>query len=363
MNLDREKPAEKYNFRERIHFIRKLVWVLLILILCGVGLLMLGRMEDTVEGRGAVHGQREYELKSFVRSRIVSLACRPGDTVRKGQLLLELDDRELRETILKTDNQIAELKAEIAVSRAALKALRHDPLPKEYRHTEIALQEYRERESQSKRELAIFETLAKKGVASKLELEQRRMNYINNLTELQKLQSDFTKLRQGFAEDIIAQAEAEIVLKEQRLKSLESERVMLDAHRDDYKITAPENGIVGYIPTKVGIYVEPGLMLAVVVAEGARKFIVYIDEKDIYQVQEGQKVRIRSNQYNYFEYGYFYGKVYAVDELPEIRGRSNCYAVHVFLNHGALPLRVGSTGTADIIVGKDFIFKILAGIH
>jgi len=79
-------------------------------------------------------------------------------------------------------------------------------------------------------------------------------------------------------------------------------------------------------------------------------------------VRENQKVRIASSQYNYFEYGYFTGKVFAIDELPLAVGSRNCYAVRILLDENKLPLRLGSTGDAEIIVGRDYIFRVLSGL-
>ena len=88
----------------------------------------------------------------------------------------------------------------------------------------------------------------------------------------------------------------------------------------------------------------------------------FVNEKDIYKVREGNKVRMASSQYNYFEYGYFEGEVYAIDELPQQQGTHNCYTVRIRMDKKANTLRLGSTGEAEIIVGRDYIFRVLSGL-
>ena len=350
------------SFHRQLKVFRRLVLVLFGLILLGAGMLLLGKMEDTVEGRGAVYGLREYELKSSVTSRITAIHHRTGDVVKKGTVLLELDDRDLQEELQKLRNTIRELEAEIEVDTWKLAVLRHDPLPKEYRHTAIELEEYRERVLKSGHEVEVFRGLRDKGVVSPLEFEQKELEFVKNKAGLKKLEDDLVKLQSGLAQKIISEAETGLELLRRRLESRRSELVMLEKHVADYRFVAPEDGTVGMIPTKTGIYVEPGQELVVLAASGPKKFIAYIDEKYIYKVREKQRVRIASSQYNYFEYGYFYGKVYAIDELPQPVGTRNCYAVRILLEESRYPLRLGSTGEAEIITGRDYIFRVLTGL-
>lgn len=356
------KATAPGNFREKVRLFRRLIIIMVLLLFGGFGAILLGRMDDTVIGRGVVEGLREYEMKSAVQSRIVTLEKHNGDTVKKGELLLTLDDRELTEARLKLANQIRELEAEIETRNYALEITRRDPLPKEYRHTEIATVESREREIKSRHELEVFRKLREREAISEMELQKKELEYLKVQAELKKNEEDLRKLRDGLATQIIAHAENELELLRRRLAGRKSELQLLADREKEYRFIAPEDGTISYIPTKVGIYVAPGDTLAILAAAGPKKFTAYIDEKQIHKVREGQRARIASSQYNYFEYGYFHGKVYAIDELPVLRGNRNCYGVRILLEDGVKPLRLGSTGEAEIITGRDYIFKVLSGM-
>lgn len=131
--------AAKYNFRKTLKIFRYMIGVLFIFLLVIIAILVFGYMENTVTGRGVFEGFREYQLKSAVQSRIKTLIKREGEQVKKGDVLLRLDDRDLREKIELLKNRIAELESEIGVAEAEFAIKQHDPLPKEYRHTRIAL--------------------------------------------------------------------------------------------------------------------------------------------------------------------------------------------------------------------------------
>ena len=93
------------SFQTKLKVFRKLMFIIFCLLACGAGMVLLGRMDDIVYGRGVIEGLREYEIKSTVQSRISALHFRPGDNVRKGDLLLEIDDRELKQKHLQLSEQ------------------------------------------------------------------------------------------------------------------------------------------------------------------------------------------------------------------------------------------------------------------
>ncbi len=350
----------KNSFHSKIKLFRILIYVIIFLLLSGAGIILMGKMEDVIDGRGIVAGKREYYMKSRVRSTISNIYFRSGDFVKKGQLMLTLDDRDYQEHCLKLQNSIAELEAEIKVAESALNALRLDPLPKEYRHSEISYTEFKERLTREKESLAAYRNLQKSGAVPLVEINKREIDFIHNQGELQRMQRDVELLRQGLAGAIIKENEDKLALLKIRLANLKKEADFYLKHKSDYAFVAPEDGIISNIPTKIGIYVDAGDDVVTFAADGEKKFIASIHEKDIYKIQEGQKVRVKSSQYNYFEHGYFYGKVYAIDELPREVGNIAYYTVRIMLeDKPSKPLRLGSTGGVEIMTGRDFIFKII----
>lgn len=353
----------KQNFRSQLRIFRILLSIIALVVLSVIGIVIFCSIEETVKGRGVVVGMREYQLKSSVQSRIRKIYFNSGDTVKAGDLLLELEDRPLRSEIELLTNAIAELEAEIVVKTWSLAILKHDPLPAEYRHTSITLEESRARVRKSEYELKTFKELYEKDVVAQLEYEKKEMEHIANITELQKLEEDFAKLQDGLADKIIAQAENELELLKVRLQGRKNELAIKEAEREEYCFYAPEDGTISYIPTKRGTFVAPGDILIEFSASGQKKFIAYIDEQQIHKVTEGQHARIASTQYNYFDYGYYEGSVYLIEELPELIGGRTCYRVRILIEDEPKPLRLGSTGEAEIITGNSRILLYLTGLN
>lgn len=359
----KRKPYDnipKNSFKSKLKIFRILFTIILFLVLAACGIVLMCKMEDIVEGRGSVAGKREYYMKSRVRSTISNIFFKSGDFVKKGQVMLTLDDRDYQEHCLKLRNSISELTAEIKSAEADLAVTKLDPLPKEYRHAEISYKEYSDRIVREKESLAAYRNLQKSGAVPLVEINKKEIEFIHNQGELQRMKRDVELVKKGLSQAFIAQKEAALNLLKTRLTNLQKELELYLSHKSDYTFIAPEDGYISNIPTKIGIYVDAGDDIVTFAAQGDKKFLAQIHEKDIYKIQEGQSIRVKSNQYNYFEHGYFTGKIYAIDELPHLVGDTPYYTVRIHLNDKPdKPLRLGSSGGVEILTGRDFIFKII----
>ena len=353
--------GHRNNFRSQLRVFRILVIILLFLITVGVGITIFCSIEDTVQGRGIVQGEREYQLRSSVESRITKIHHKTGDQVKAGDLLIELDDRALRYELKALEHAISELEADIAVKRSELELLKVDPLPAEYRHNSIAIQECLERVEKSEYELNIYRDLFQKRVIPEMDLKKKELEHLQNTSELKKLEEDADKLHRGLADKIINRAQEEILSMDVRLEGRKDELESMKKRIDEYRFVAPEDGTLTMMPTRIGSYVQRADHLASLATAGPKKFLMYVDEKQIYKVKEHQQIRIISSQYNYFDYGYFYADIYAIDEIPEDIGGKMYYKVRSEITVEPQPLRLGSTGQGEIIAGRGRIIRYLFG--
>ncbi len=351
------------NFQQMLRIVRKLVTVLVFVMLAVIAAAFIFSMNDESIGRGTVEGLRNYDMKSSVKSRIAKIHFRDGEQVKKGMVMLELDSRDLRNEIENVSSKIRELEAELGVKLAEFELLKHDPLPAEYRHTKIALEESRLRFATSQAELDAYKALRKRGVVAELDYNRHEMEVTRNRMELEKLQNDYAKLSSGLANKIIARAQAEIDLLKTRINNRRNELILLNQKMSEYRFVAPEDGTIAYIPTKRGTYVEPGMSVIQFAAGNGRKFIAYIDEVEIFKIEENQPVRIASSQYSIYEYGYFQGEVMYISELPQERAGKVYYPVFIKVTKAPenLTLRLGSSGEARISTGRDRIIRTILG--
>ena len=345
----------------RFKLFRLLILLCLVVLLGIILLLVCGEMEETVSGRGEVEALFDYRIRSTVDAKIVKINKKEGQAVKKGDLLLTLEDRELKEEIIRTRSQIAELQGECDVQQNQLHILRNDPLPERYRNVAIALDEASKKTEKSQARLETYSKLYQRKVISRKDFEEVELENIRNTAERQKAQEDYHRVEAGLGRKIIAKAENQLRLLQTRL---ENQRTMLrqqEQRLNDYRILAPDNGIVSQIPDLPGGFLKAGDQLARISSVNQRKFVVHIDQSTVHKVKNGQNARILSDSYNYFEYGYFAGRVIKVAELPQkIDGRF-LYPVEVLVTSEPFQLKLGSTADIKIITGREKIFIGLLG--
>lgn len=352
----------KVNIQEQLRFFRHIIWFVAFLFVILLLVVILGHMDDEVTGTGNVEGVRQYEIKTLVDAKITEIYKHSGESVQRGEKLVQFDDRNQRDIILTIKNEIKVLEVALEVKLRDLEILKRDPLPTHYRHTRIQLQEAEERYQRSVKELEVYTDLYQKKVISRKEFLKVEMDHLSNKMSLARLKEDWKTLENGLVKEIIDKAMEEIKQLRQQLASKRDALKIAERHLEDYTIYAPDAGIVTDIPPRPGNYYSKGDVIVKFSADQYKKVIALISENQVYKVQPKQKARIISSQYNYLDYGYFYGEVDYVYQLPvEIDGR-RYYPVKLILTDEPYPLRFGSSCEITILTGRERILFVLLGI-
>jgi HlyD family secretion protein len=322
-----------------------------------------GSMNDTVEGNGTVVGIREYDLKTLVSAKTVKIHHHEGEEVKRGDLLVEFDSRDQRDKIAMLKHELEELLHEQEVKEQSLKILRKDPLPDYFRHTKIQLEEARERFARNEHELKVYSDLFQRKAITRREYLRVELDHLNSNMTLKRLQEDWKKLQSGMAKDIVIKAEKELELLKKRISGKRKEIELATKQLEDFKIVAPDVGVLTDIPPRPGGFYERGEVVVKFSANQNKKVIALIDEKQIFKVTPGQTVRIYCQQYNYLDYGYFTGRVTDIYQLPVKQGNANYYPVRIVLDTEEYPLRFGSGCEVKIVTGHDRILWVMMGLR
>ena len=359
--MSNQAPA-KINIKEQLRFFRHIIWFVLFLFVVLLLVITIGHMDDEVNGTGNVEGVRQYEIKTLVNAKITAVYKHSGEAVERGEKLLQFDDRNQRDVIKRIKNEIKEMEIAIKVKTKELEILKRDPLPNHYRHTKIQLQEADERFQRSEKEVEVYSDLYQKKVISRKEFLKVEMDHLSNKMNLARLKEDWKTLETGLVKEILKKAEEEIRQMRQQLANKKELLKMEERHLEDYTILAPDSGIVTDIPPRPGNYYSKGDVVVKFSADQYKKVVALVNENQVYKVKPGQKARIISSQYNYLDYGYFYGEVDYVYQLPvEVEGR-RFYPVKLILTDEPYPLRFGSSCEITILTGRERILFVLLGI-
>ena len=355
--------TEKFNFQRLLKTFRRIGLAILLMLGVLFCILIFGSMNDEVSGDGIVAGIREYDLKALVDAPSVKIFYHEGEEVSAGEPIMELDSRNQREKITLLKHQLKELQTKVSAKEKALVILKKDPLPDYYRNAELDLAASREKLKLAEKEFEVYSALYRKKAVTRKEFLQVELNLLSNRINTQRLERDVKRLEDGMAQQIIARAEDELTQFRHQLEAKKDELAMEIRRLDDFIIRAPDSGILTDIPPRPGNYYTKGDVVAKFAANRHKKVIGLIHESQIYKVKRGQRVRIEANQYNYLDYGYFYGQVDSIYQLPEKIDGINYYPVKVVLANEKMPLRFGSSCEVTIITGREKVLALMLGIR
>ena len=338
-----------------------------------------GTLTATVSATGAISPLREAQLAFNTTGALTKLDVKQGDLVKANQAMASLDTREL-------DLQLAQADANLASAQAKLDQLKNPSqsdvaaAQASVSSAEAALTQLK---SPSQNDMVIAKSDVDKAAAA-LARAQSDYDRIGGSTNpfigmspqaltLQQATSDYQKAQAAFNtkvtpnESQLKQAQANLEQARSQLaklttpnpNDLNAAQANVDqarASRDlaktrlDYGIIkAPFDGIITHVDVDLGSTVPVGKVLLGVADASELRVKVNIDETDISKIKVGQLVNIRLDAYPDAN---ITGKVTEVASMATtVQGVVN-YVVTVSINPSNVPLKIGMTADANIVVAK-----------
>ena len=234
-----------------------------------------GPIRSLISTNGKIEPIRNFEAHSPVATTVKRLYVKEGDHVRKGQLLLQLDDADLR-------SQAARAQAQIKAAQSDQAEVITGGTREEVLTLDSQLRNARSTVDYDQRNLQALRRLEQEGAASPGEVKQSE-------DQLQRAQTDLTLIEQKkkgrYSQPEVAKVQAQGT----------EARAAYDAAEDalqESTVRAPFDGIVYALPVKQGAYVQTGDLL---LEEGdLSKMLVrtFVDEPDIGRLAPGQKIEV-----------------------------------------------------------------------
>lgn len=228
-----------------------------------------------ISTNGKIEPIQNFEAHAPIATTVKRLLVKEGDHVRKGQLLLQLDDADIR-------SQAARALAQVKTAQADQSALKTGGTQEEVLTVDAQLTKARGARDVVQRNLEALRRLQQQGAASAGEVQQAEDN-------LQRSQADVTLLEQK-KHDRYSQPEVASV--EARGAEAQAAYAAAEDALSRSSIRAPFDGIVYSLPVKQGSFVQAGDLL---LQEGdLSKVLVraFVDEPDVGRLQHGQKVEV-----------------------------------------------------------------------
>lgn len=232
-------------------------------------------IRSVISTNGKIEPVENFEAHAPIGTTVKSILIREGDHVKKGQLLVQLNDAEARD-------QAAKALSQIRAADADVNAVKNGGTQEEVLTTDADLAKARASRDTAQHNLDALQRLLQQGAASPGEVRN--------------------------AQDQLARANAEVKLLEQkqhdRYSAPEVNRVQsqMESAQASYRaaqdvlsqldIRAPFDGTVYSLPVRLGTYVNPGDLI--LQAANLSKVLVraFVDEPDIGRLAIGDKLEV-----------------------------------------------------------------------
>ncbi|MDD5286920.1 MAG: HlyD family type I secretion periplasmic adaptor subunit [Desulfuromonadaceae bacterium] len=361
--------------------------VLIVLILFLVGWAVFGKMDIVVNATGEIISHdRTKTIASVEVASVRALHVKEGQTVKKGDLLIELDASAADAEHDKAESNVTEAMLTIARSKAMIAAIesrRPPQLPSiagitaqklretqghldgQYRdfmaklqRTDGAIARYTETLALITKQAADYKELAKNHdvpMHAYLEKEQARADLEGQLTDARNQRAVLIADAKRMAYD--DRADADRILGAARQDALRNA-----AHSKLLKLTSPVDGTVQQLTvyTVGGVVPAAQPLMKIVPKEDKIEVEAMLENKDVGFIEEGQVAAVKIDAYEYTKYGVIPARVVHVssDAIKDEK-RGLLYSVILSLEKSTIsvkdqnmPLSAGMSVRADIKTGS-----------
>jgi HlyD family secretion protein len=231
---------------------------------------------NTISTNGKIEPVQNFEAHAPMATTVKQVLVREGDTVKKGQLLLRLDDADAR-------SQAAHARAQLRAAEANLHAVEVGGTQEEMLNTEAELVKARGELEAARRNLEAMRRLQQRGAAAPAEVQAAEERLKTAEAEANVLEQ---KVKGGrYSRPEVARAQAQV--EEARAAYSAAQELVASSN-----IISPREGLVYSLPVREGAYVNPGDLLLQVADLKTIQVRGFVDEPDIGRLGVGQKVTV-----------------------------------------------------------------------
>jgi len=285
------------------------------------------RVAGTYEAIGSVRSKVSSVISSKVMGHVTGVRFNEGDRVRKGQLLIEIDDRDAQ-------NRLAQARAGLAEAESAREEV------------ERSIGAARSARAAAEAQAALTETtykrfqeLLKKNSVSRQEFDEIQARHTAARAEAQR------------AAEMLGAVESKRSQVEARIKQARIALEYAELYAGYFTIQAPFSGVVTAKQVELGQLASPGLPLLTLEDPNSYRLEALVEESRIRNIREGDTVRVQIDAVGYS----FEGKVDKI--FPFVDPSSRSVTVRITLP-GSSDIKSGMYGRAWFPSGERSVITV-----
>lgn len=230
---------------------------------------------SSIATNGRVEPIQNFEAHAPLATTVKRVNVLPGDWVKAGQLILQLDDADARA-------QLARAQAQVKGTETELQSVSGGGTQEELLTGRNAMVKAQADRDAAQRNLQAMQRLLQTGAASQAEVDAAQLQLKvadSNVHMLeQKMQHRFSPDEIGHAEAQVAEAQAALAAASDMLRNL--------------NVASPFAGMAYNLPVRKDTFVAAGDLLVQVADLHRVRLRAYVDEPEIGRLQKGQEVEV-----------------------------------------------------------------------
>ena len=253
------------------------VWFLVLDKAVGTYTVVRGDLLQSVVASGQVITPQRASIAAEITGRVTRVPVAEGDTVRRGQILIELDQADERAAL-------DQAHAALAQADAKLRQLQQLALPA----AEQALRQAQANLTQAQRAWQRTRDLVAQNFVSHAQLDDAQRNLDVSESQLRAAELQVASQRPGGSDFVVAQTAR---------RSAETAITAAQAKLDATVIRSPADGVLIGRSVEPGDVAQAGKLLMVLAPAGQTQIVVNIDEKNLAKLAIGQKALVSADAF------------------------------------------------------------------
>lgn len=234
-----------------------------------------GTIRSVVSTNGKVEPLQNFEAHTPMGTTVKKILVREGDHIKKGQLLVELDDAKAR-------SQAAQAKAQVLAAEADLSAIQKGGNREEILTLDSQITKARTTSDTAQRNLDALRRLREQGAASSGEIKNAEDQVKRDNADLSLL---LQKQKDRYSQPEIARVEGQ---KSEAQAAYDAAEDVLN----QLNIRAPFDGVVYSLPVLQGAYLNPGDLVLEEADLSQVRVRAFVDEPDIGRLAPGDRIEV-----------------------------------------------------------------------
>ena len=253
-------------------------------------------VQTSSEYVGNLEAKQKVALAPRVDGRIIKIAAREGDPVKKGDLIVELQLNQEQGQVNAAESQVNIQRANVSSAEADLRGAQADVASAEaaVEQSKADLQEQQAQLELAKTNLGRSQFLVKEGAQSQQVLDDRTtaVNAAQAKRDALKAAVNSSQKALSAAQEKVTAAGSAIAGQQAALKQAQTRVGIANDTLDYNRLTAPIDGTVGNIQPKVGDYVEAGDQVTSITKDDAFELNITVPIEQAADLKTGLPVEI-----------------------------------------------------------------------